>query len=454
MHRKVALTFGVMLVLLLVACAPATPQVVEKIVKETVVVEKEVAVEKVVKETVVVEKEVQVESESNWEEEPYIKIGSPGVFTGPNAGVGLDLKDGLTFAVERMNAAGGVLGKEIQIVWADIKNQSSEECELAFQAVERAGVYGLFPGANFIGSACVHSGGTRPQPMFHDCASKEYVDAVLANLPDYGNVFQMCASERYYGPNAVEIMTSALPMEYSNKKMALTGGNITYDMYIQAGIKEAAAEIGWEIVLDDTYQYDNTEFGPQLAKIRAENPAIIYALCTSQPSAVAFMNQFLQNPTQSVIYIQWSPVSPEFIGTLQEKANGVTWATLVAGLPNEENAQYAEEFETRFNRPPGAGLPYFIDDHLQIWKLAVEECGAPDAWDCMNEYIRTLDEHPFEGRVGKYGMNQEIGGYEALSGTDWIPLQFLQIQDKKNVTLYLGTTPVEGTEFQVPPWME
>ena len=45
---------------LLVSCAPATPQVVEKIVKETVVVEKEVAVEKQVVQTVVVEKEKTV----------------------------------------------------------------------------------------------------------------------------------------------------------------------------------------------------------------------------------------------------------------------------------------------------------------------------------------------------------------------------------------------------------
>jgi inositol-phosphate transport system substrate-binding protein len=44
---------------LLAACAQPTPQVVEKVVKETVVVEK--PVEKVVKETVVVEKEVKVE---------------------------------------------------------------------------------------------------------------------------------------------------------------------------------------------------------------------------------------------------------------------------------------------------------------------------------------------------------------------------------------------------------
>ena len=63
--KKWAALVAIMIVasLILSACAPAEPQVVEKVVKETVVVEKEVAVEKVVKETVVVEKEVATEKE-------------------------------------------------------------------------------------------------------------------------------------------------------------------------------------------------------------------------------------------------------------------------------------------------------------------------------------------------------------------------------------------------------
>ena len=61
MKRNLVLVF-VVLALLLTACAqPATPQVVEKEVIKTVIVEKEVPVEKKVVETVIVEKEVVVE---------------------------------------------------------------------------------------------------------------------------------------------------------------------------------------------------------------------------------------------------------------------------------------------------------------------------------------------------------------------------------------------------------
>jgi hypothetical protein len=40
------------------------------------------------------------------------------------------------------------------------------------------------------------------------------------------------------------------------------------------------------------------------------------------------------------------------------------------------------------------------------------------------------------------------------AGSEWLPIQFIQIQDQKNVTLYLGNTPVAGTAFQTPPWFK
>jgi glucose/mannose transport system substrate-binding protein len=61
------------IVLLVAACAPATPVVVEKPVVETVVVEKEVVVEKPVVETVVVEKPVEVTPEAK-PEAPVLEI--------------------------------------------------------------------------------------------------------------------------------------------------------------------------------------------------------------------------------------------------------------------------------------------------------------------------------------------------------------------------------------------
>lgn len=429
--------------LALTACAPA-----EKVV-ETVVVTvpgEEVVVTKVVEVTPIPEEE-------RWEDWETIKIGSPAPFTGVGAPMGIDIVAGLSMAVEAVNAEGGVLGKPLEIVYSDTKAMSSEECELAVESLDRAGVVALFPGA-FFGPACIHAIGKRPQPMFHMSADQYDVQAVLDNLPEYTNVFQMCASERTYGPNAYKVMVETIDYELPNKKVALLGGDITYDMIIQQSFEDVAVANGWEVVLDDTYPYGTTEFGAQLAKIRAEEPAIIFGAITSTDSSVAFMNQFLDNPTNSLVYIQWSPASPEFIGLLGEKANGVLWQTLAAYLPTPENEEWVQAFEAEFGRLPGATWPSGQEDMLRTWIAAAESCGSPIPSDCIYDYLENLADHPYTGRMGTYGMNPEYQNREAFTGDEWVPMHFIQIQDERDHTLFLGTQAVEGEEFQVPPWIE
>src|SRR5216683_71592 len=48
-----------------------------------------------------------------------VKIGTFGPFTGPAAGLGLQAKKGIEFAVAQFNAAGGVNGKRVELISYD-----------------------------------------------------------------------------------------------------------------------------------------------------------------------------------------------------------------------------------------------------------------------------------------------------------------------------------------------
>jgi len=387
----------------------------------------------------------------NWEEWETIKIGVPTSITGHGASMGADILAGISMAVEKVNAECGVLGKPLEMIIADIKEGGAEDSRLAADVMDRSGVVALFPGA-FYGSACVHEFGKYEPPFFHGSATKEAVDVVAANLPEYRNIFQVSASEESFGINAYEVLANELPFDCANRKVALLGGDISYDMLIKAGFRTLAEENGWEVIMDDTYPFGTTEFGAQLTKIRAEEPAIIFGCITSVDSSVAFVNQFLQNPTDSLIFIQWSPVAAEFKELLGGNANGVVWQTEYAYLPTPENLAWAGEFEARFGRAPGMAWPAMMEDMLCIWKASVESCGSPIDYDCIYEYLEDLSDHPYEGREGTYGMDSEK--HEGLTGADWIPIHFYQIQDQKDVLIYLGTRAVEGNNFQVPPWFK
>ncbi len=384
-----------------------------------------------------------------------IKIGVPTMMTGPGAPMGADIIAGIGMAVERINTNGGVLGRKLEIIYADTRYTSADDCAQAAALLNEAGVVAFFPGAYFGSAASIEFGKYR-QPLLHAAATTEAVDPVAANLSEYGNVFQLSASEESLGPNAFINMTS-LPYRYPNQKVAVLGGDISYDMCIQQGIVNLAQKNNWEIVLNDTFPFGMYDFGPQLARIRAEHPAIIFACISSTDAAVAFVNQFLQNPTESLLFLRWAPVASEFIQLLGPKANGILWQTEYGYLPTAENIAWAKEFKAEFGREPGAAWPALMDDMLHIWVNAVEAAGDPKDYDKIIEYIQHLKDHPYQGRAGRYGVDPNRN--EGLTGAEWLPIHFYQIQDQKNVLLFLGTRSFEGSDavppgkFQTPPWI-
>ena len=385
-----------------------------------------------------------------------IRIGVPTMMTGPGAPMGADIIAGIGMAVESVNEKGGILGRKLEIVYADIKDTNPEDSRMGAKLLDNAGVVAFFPGG-FYNPSCSIEFAKYNQPLFHASAIKETVDPIAANLQEYGNVFQVCASEENLGSNAFVNLVS-LHYEYPSKKVALIGSDISYDMVVQRGIVRHAQKNGWEIVLNDSYPFGSTRFDSQLARIRAEDPAIIFGCIGSTESAVEFVNQFLQNPTNSLIFLHWSPVASKFISSLGEKSNGILWQTEFGYLPTIENIIWAKKFISEFDREPGMAWPAIMDDMLHIWTKAVEFAEDPTNYAKVIEYIRDLSKHPYRGRAGTYGINPERN--EGLSGLEWIPTHIYQIQDQKNVLLFLDTKPFEGTDavvvgkFRMPSWIK
>jgi len=384
-----------------------------------------------------------------------IRIGVPTMMTGPGAPMGLDIIAGIGMAVESVNNKGGVLGRKLEMVYADIKDTNSGDSRMGAQLLANAEVVAFFPGG-FLDPSGVIEFARYKQPLLHASAMKKTVDPIAASLTEYGNVIQVCASEEGLGSNAFFNLTS-LPYDYPNRKVAVLGSDICYDMYLQQGIVRSAQKNGWEIILNDSCSFRSTRFDSQLRRIRAEEPAIVFGCISSTESAIEFIKQFLKNPVNSLIFLHWSPVASRFIHGLGDMANGILWQTEFGYLPTEENVQWVRRFESEFGREPGIAWPAMMDDMLNIWVKAVEHAGDPTNYDKIIEYIRNLSNHPYHGRTGKFGINAERN--EGLSGPEWLPVHLYQIQNQKNVLLYLDTEPFIGNEvvaagkFVVPPWI-
>ena len=75
-----------------------------------------------------------------------IVIGEPAAFTGPSAGLGIEMWRGATAAFAEVNAAGGVAGRNVRLVVADDGYDAERAAPAVVSLVQDAGAFVLFGG--------------------------------------------------------------------------------------------------------------------------------------------------------------------------------------------------------------------------------------------------------------------------------------------------------------------
>ena len=72
-----------------------------------------------------------------------IKIGVAGPFTGGSAPMGVSMRDGVKLAVAEINAKGGVLGRQLQIVERDDEAKNERGVQIAQELINKEKVLSL-----------------------------------------------------------------------------------------------------------------------------------------------------------------------------------------------------------------------------------------------------------------------------------------------------------------------
>jgi branched-chain amino acid transport system substrate-binding protein len=71
-----------------------------------------------------------------------IKIGVTGPFTGGSAPMGVSMRDGVKLAVADINAKGGVLGRQLQLVERDDEAKNERGVQVAQELINKEKVVG------------------------------------------------------------------------------------------------------------------------------------------------------------------------------------------------------------------------------------------------------------------------------------------------------------------------
>lgn len=298
-----------------------------------------------------------------------VKLGLLHSLSGTIAIAEASLVDAEKFAVEEINASGGVMGKRIELVIEDGASDNSVFAEKARKMLERDKV------AAIIG--CYTSASRKAVlPALNQAKGLLY-------YPTYYEGQEQDARVIYPSQEATQSVIAACDWmaREKGKSFFLVGSDYIYPRTCNKIAKPTIAKAGGQVVGEEYVPLGHTEFSSIINKIKAAKPACIYSTVVGG-SNVAFFKQLraagLDGGKQVLLSTVVSENEIEGIG----RDNAVGYYACMGyfqSLKNPVNEKFVRAFKAKFGAERVIGDPMEVAyNSVYLWKLAAEKAKSFD----------------------------------------------------------------------------
>ena len=380
-----------------------------------------------------------------------IPVGVPLAMTGAYTGSGDDYFKGIKMAIDEINEAGGLLGKQVEIIRYDSKEFAPEV---------------VMQGADYLCGqkkvASVHAGwagwgqdvrayGKYEVPFFADDGSQAAVDVYKENPEQYSNIFQLTDVGIEQAKSMFRVLM-ALPYTYPNKKVVIINTDDSWGVEVGDTLESSFKEKGWKVAKRETVPYGTNEWGSILTRIRRIDPALIHIEIPSAQENITFFRQFIKKPTNSILSLGWGITPREVVENLGDGADGIV-GEMPTGLPgpvapNAAGQAWIDKFVKLYNHqiPAGSWATY---TGIMAWANAVTAVGDAYNFKAVNTYLR---ENGYKGHQGLIKWDKD----NVLRAQEAAPVVHYQVQGGELKTIFTDppTKPYKDSQFIVPRWIK
>ncbi|HXX48283.1 MAG TPA: ABC transporter substrate-binding protein [Myxococcota bacterium] len=197
-----------------------------------------------------------------------IVVGHVASMTGDTATFGRSADEGMRMAIDELNAAGGALGKKLDLLTEDDRSVTEEARTAAQKLIQRDHVVALL---GEVASSRSLAAAPEAQRAKVPMISPGSTNPKVTEVGDY--VFRACFIDPFQGA----VMARFALNELHAKRLAiLFDFKQDYSVGLADFFRETVKKSGGEIVADERYTSGDIEFRAQLTTIRAANPDAIF----------------------------------------------------------------------------------------------------------------------------------------------------------------------------------
>jgi branched-chain amino acid transport system substrate-binding protein len=301
-----------------------------------------------------------------------IRIGVVTPLSGTYAGIGQQVKWGLDMAAKEINATGGVMGRQIELIYED------EEANPAV-AVQKAEKLFQVSKVDFL-TGTVNSGSTLAVGQVAErndrliATTVSFADSITADKCS-PNVFRVNARAGMQSAALADWMAATKP----NANVFYLGPDYEMGRSTVAAFKSAAEAKGAKTVGEVFAPLDNKDYSPFFGQMRSARPNVVYTSVAGNDTVRLFtqMAEFGLNRNVQVVGASGT-VTSQNLQAIGKAADGfVTGVGYSPNIDSADNKKFVASFEAANKAQPDL---YGADSYgvLFFYKAAVEKAKSTE----------------------------------------------------------------------------
>ncbi|WP_410492160.1 ABC transporter substrate-binding protein [Bosea sp. 685] len=341
-----------------------------------------------------------------------IKIGVSGPYTGGSASMGVSMRDGVKLATQEINKAGGVLGKQIQLIERDDEAKNELGVQIAQELINKEQVVAT---VGFINTGVSLASQRFYQeaeiPVMNNVATGTLVTQQFKAPENKSNyVFRNAANDTIQSSMIAEAVK-----KNGYTKVAIIADSTNYGQLGRADLEKALAERGLKPVAIEKFNIGDTDMTAQAlrAKDAGADVVLTYAI---GPELAQTVNAVVKLGWKVPVMGSWTLSMASFIDAAGANGEGVMMPQTFIQLPSTpKRKSFIDAYQAaykvdRIPSPVSAAQGY---DSMYLLAAAINQAKSTDGRK-VREALENLTTK-VEGVVTTYDKPFSATDHEAIT---------------------------------------
>ncbi|MBJ7313771.1 ABC transporter substrate-binding protein [Rugamonas sp. CCM 8940] len=357
-----------------------------------------------------------------------IKIGVSGPFTGGSAPMGVSMRDGVKLAVAEINAKGGVLGRQIQLIERDDEAKNERGVQIAQELINKEKVAATVGYINTgVALASQRFYQEAKIPVMNNVATGSIVTKQFADQAE-NYIFRNAANDTIQSGMIVQEAIDSRKF----KKVAILADSTNYGQLGREDLEKALEKKGVKAVAVEKYNLKDVDMTAQLLKAKQAGAEVVLTYGIG-PELAQIANGMEKLGWKVPLIGSWTLSMANFIDNAGKNGNGTRMPQTFIQDPTTPKRKAFIEAYVKTYKPAGDRMPSPVSaaqgyDSIYLLVAAFKQAGSTDGPKVRAALENMSDK--IDGVVTSYSKPFSKDNHEAITADVTV---FGEVKDGKVV---------------------